>query len=323
MTPQRATVAQTFRGFWHGPPLGPYQLLCLQSFVAQGHCVEVFTYDRDLAVPDWITRRDAREILAGDHVLRYRTGLGAGSPALHANLFRYALLHQLGGWWVDLDVVLLHPDPTPDEIFIVFDPRPEPFVGNAIMHFPCGHALLAEAVERCVALGENVAFWGQTGPSLMTELSGKYGLLQLCKPAQLACPVDGFEIAALFDPARCDDIRQRCAASWFLHALNEIWREAGVPRELGPPQGSFLDWLYAEYDCGVKFQERMEIGDVMRWFENRNALVRLLERNRELEWVCRDIATVRDAVLTSTSWRISAPLRGLAHLTRRNPLRAD
>jgi len=59
MTVERA-APQTFRGFWHGSPLGPYQLLCLHSFVAHGHRVEVFTYDRDLAVRIFEQRQAVR-----------------------------------------------------------------------------------------------------------------------------------------------------------------------------------------------------------------------------------------------------------------------
>jgi hypothetical protein len=36
---------QIFRTFWHGAPLSQYQVLCLRSFVARGHRVELFSYD--------------------------------------------------------------------------------------------------------------------------------------------------------------------------------------------------------------------------------------------------------------------------------------
>ena len=254
---RKSSAAQTFRGFWHGSALGPYQLLCLRSFVANGHRVEVFSYDRDLTVPGWITRRDAREILNSDKVLHYRFGLAAGSPALHADLFRYALLRRLGGWWIDLDVVMLDPDPIPDDVTVGYEPRPGLYVGNAIMRFPAGHALLAEAVERCIELGENVTVWGQTGPSLMRELVRKHDLARFCRPAQLLYPLNANDdLVALFDPAFRDEIRDRCARSWFLHLTNEIWREAGIPRDLGPPRGSFLDWLCAKHDFDSNFCDR-------------------------------------------------------------------
>src|SRR5919199_4974204 len=152
----------TFRGFWHGSQLGPHQLFGLRSFVAQGHGVELFTYDAAIDVPDWIERRDAREILPADHVMVYRSGWGAGSPALHSNLFRYAMLHRLGGWWVDLDVMLLRPDlPACDEFYFS---NGRGSVASAVLRFPANDPLMAEAVQRSRAVSEETALWGQTGP---------------------------------------------------------------------------------------------------------------------------------------------------------------
>jgi hypothetical protein len=87
-------TVDTFRGFWHGPPLSPYELLCMRSVVAQGSRFELFTYDPAILVPEWVCRRDAREILPTDHVMVYRTGRGVGSPALHSDLFRYEMLEH-------------------------------------------------------------------------------------------------------------------------------------------------------------------------------------------------------------------------------------
>jgi hypothetical protein len=77
------------------------------SFVDNGYQTEVFTYDSSLRVPEWVTRRDAREILPTDRVFHYQSGFGSGSPSLHSNLFRYLMLKTLGGWWFDLDILLL------------------------------------------------------------------------------------------------------------------------------------------------------------------------------------------------------------------------
>jgi hypothetical protein len=97
----------TVRSFWHGSLLNPYLLLCLRSFVRRGCRVEVFSYEADPGFPEWIVARDAREIVPAQSVLLYRKGPGAGSPALHANLFRFALLDRLGGWWIDTDIAML------------------------------------------------------------------------------------------------------------------------------------------------------------------------------------------------------------------------
>ena len=57
------------------------------------------------------------EIWPTDHVLTYRNDISRGGFALHANLFRYAMLHRLGGWWIDQDVILLRQELPAQDIF--------------------------------------------------------------------------------------------------------------------------------------------------------------------------------------------------------------
>ena len=103
--------------------------------------------------------------------------IGRGSFALHANLFRYALLFKLGGWWIDHDVVLLSPELPKEEIFFsieTLDPMRATF---SVLKFPAGHPAMGEALEKCAALAETAAY-GQTGADLFTEMVAKYDLVK-------------------------------------------------------------------------------------------------------------------------------------------------
>jgi hypothetical protein len=259
--------SETLRTFWHGPPFSPYQLLCLHSFVSRGHRVEVFSYERDLVVPNWIAHRDASEILPTEHVLRYQIGVGRGSPALHANLFRYRMLERLGGWWLDADVALLQPQLPDDEFFFAADGD---HFSNAILKFPAGHPLLLAAAERCQAIGE-AATWGQTGPTLLTELVGQFNLAQYGKPKDTCYPILWDEIEAFFDPDRCSEVKRRCEGAIFVHLYNEMWRRAGIPVALGPPPGSFLDRLGDELDFPFLSHDRLKFSMVMKNIERQRA----------------------------------------------------
>ena len=270
---------QIVRTFWHGPPLDPYRLLCLRSFVAQGHRVELFTYSEGLSLPDWIVQRNANDIWPTDRVLRYQSGAGLGNPALHANLFRLALLQRLGGWWIDADVILLRPD-LPDDVYF-FAREDEPYFNNAVIKFPPRHALLAEAIEYCRAIGET-AIWSQTGSRLLTDLVRKYDLTRYGRPGEATCPVPWFDIEALFDPGRCVEVRQRSAKSVFLHLCKQMWHRSGIPSQLAPPQGSFLDELIAELDLGVRFPGRMDFAGVRERF-GRTMRAELMQRTVSLE----------------------------------------
>ena len=320
------------RGFWHGPPLGPYQLLCLRSFASRGICVEVFSYDSEFAVPEWVISRDAREIFPTERVLEYQVGFGRGSPSLHANLFRYIMLHQLGGWWIDLDVILMRPTLPESEFFFARFGDSTTRLNTAVLKFPSKHPLMAEAIARSETIGEHASEWAQTGPLLFTELVERHELANLSQPYDSVHPIPWFEVDALFNPDRCNEMRERCAASTFLHLFNEVWRGSGIPRELGPPVGSFIDQLFAEHDIGIGFKDRMTTDNVVRWIENRNRRIRLEGNERRLlversamearlEHLEKEQAnllasraameTRLEGLLASTSWKVTAPLRAL------------
>ncbi|HXL84762.1 MAG TPA: glycosyltransferase [Casimicrobiaceae bacterium] len=259
---------EVVRSFWHGAPLSSYQVLCLRSFLRNGFAVEVFTYQPEIGCPAGVTQRDAREVWPTDHVLCYQTGLGQGSPALHSDLFRYKLLQRYGGWWTDLDVFCFR-RPLPElDIFFAAEPHDASFFNGAILKFPRRHPLLDQAIERSEAVGEN-ASWGQIGPYLLAKLIAEHGLAANGQSYPAAYPLAWNEVAALFDPARCEEVKERCKKAWFIHLFNEVWRGAGVPQHFGPPRGSYLDWLFVTFAPDIAFHHRLEFPYAGSWIENR------------------------------------------------------
>jgi len=238
----------------------------LRSFVDRGHQVELYTYDySEIEVPDWIVRKDAQEIWPADHVMCYQNQLdiGRGSFALHSNLFRYALLFKMGGWWTDLDVVLLRPELPQQEVFFSIESLDPLRATLSVLKFPKGHPAMMEALEKCVTLGETPLF-GETGADLFTEMVAKYDLAKFGQPMELTYPVSALDVPSLFDPAHRDELLNRCEPAYFLHLFNETWRRAGIPRGLGPPEGSFIDYLLRQHGFDV-LSPRMELADLKRW----------------------------------------------------------
>ena len=301
--------AEAVRGFWHGEPLNAYQLLCLRSFAVYGHRVELYSYDPSLAVPDWVERKDASQILPPERVLRYRSGTGPGSFAVYTNLFRYALLHRLGGWWADLDLLLLRGDLPQDEIFFAASGQLDQVSSN-LVKFPSEHPMLAEAMARAALL--EVELWAQAGQPLLTVLIKQHGLAQLCRPRTDSSPIAWFELPMLFDPSRTDEVRDRCAAAYALDLHDEVWRGAGIPFKQAPPEGSYIDLALRQHDLGLHFAERMDFADAARWIENlRNSIaldaqLRALQTSHhELETKYRALEGQHDALVAA-----SLPQRG-------------
>jgi len=260
-------MTEIIRSFWHGPPLHPYLLLCLHSFTERGYPVEVFTYERDHGFPSWITARDAREILPCETVMVYRQGLGAGSPSLHSNLFRFVLLERLGGWWADTDIALLAPKlPSTDLYFAAEDSS----YANSIIKFPSSHPLLTEAAEYARNVGDDVP-WSTTGPPLLTALIHKYKLETRATPRLHGCPFGFKDVPKFFDPQYADELTERTRSSFFMHLYNEIWRRFGIPTNLGPPAGSFLDRQFRQSGLDIRFRERIELRHLEVWTTNAKA----------------------------------------------------
>jgi len=92
---------------WIGGPLSWTEQMCIKSYLRVGYEVDLYHYDEVYNVPEGVNLLDAREILSGDCIYRYFLN---GSPAIHADKFRYRLLRAREDIiWSDTDVYCLRP----------------------------------------------------------------------------------------------------------------------------------------------------------------------------------------------------------------------
>lgn len=249
---------QTVRTFWHGAAMPLYQQACLASFARRGHRVEVFTYQDAANFAEALHVRDAREILQEARVLR---PLVDGRLGIHANLFRYALLERLGGWWVDPDVMLMQPDLPEGDIYLA---SPDAFRRTpvAVLKFPARHPLMTEARRRADALDDNPDEWERAGAALLSELVSRSNV---ARQEENLGPISWLNVPDLFNPDRRDELHRISADARFLHLQDEVWRRAGIPLGLAPPEGSYLAELLERQGIGAAFPARMTFDQVNRW----------------------------------------------------------
>jgi glycosyltransferase involved in cell wall biosynthesis len=145
---------RTVHALWIGKELSKLELLTIHSFLRHGHEFHLWLYD-DLqtSLPKNVILENAEEILPRTRIFRQKkvdreSGVGCGSLGPFSDLFRYKLLLDKGGWWVDMDVTCLRPFnfKTP----YVFRPHRVGVVGN-IMKCPAQSKLMKmtyEQVER-------------------------------------------------------------------------------------------------------------------------------------------------------------------------------
>ncbi|NBT58795.1 hypothetical protein EBT16_08435, partial [bacterium] len=99
--------AATLQTLWIGAQLKPLHTACLESFLRFGHTIDLYSYEAVNGVPPGIQLKNAESILPAKKIFAYQKGPGKGSFSAFSNLFRYTLLFERGGVWIDTDVFCL------------------------------------------------------------------------------------------------------------------------------------------------------------------------------------------------------------------------
>src|SRR5262249_43552223 len=159
----------------------------------------------------------------------YEPATTFGSHALFSNLFRYKLLAERGGWWVDTDVICLGREIPQYEIFCAYEGSGSGVVNGAVLYLPKGHAVAREGYERALSVREG-AQGGEVGRKLVTPLIAAHGRADLVQPMQVCYPIHYTEVFDLLRPSRADVLRERVRSAHFLHLWNEILRREPVDK---------------------------------------------------------------------------------------------
>ena len=200
--------------------------LCIASFLRHGHEVHLYTYGHVDAIPTGTVVRDGREILPAERIFFYSEH---NSPSGFANFFRYKLLLDRGGWWVDTDMVCLRPfDFDGEHVFSAETSRGVAAVNCGVIRAPRGSEAMAFAWETCNAKDPAALRWGETGPALMKQAVEHCGLEDAVQPPEAFCPIPWPEWRRLLDG---DDALELPAKSYAVHLWNEMWRRGGADKD--------------------------------------------------------------------------------------------
>ena len=206
------------QGLWIGQELSVMEQLSIASFLRNGHEFHLYSYNQLLNVPAGTVIKDGNEVLPASAVFQYK---GRPSYAGFANFFRYKLLLERGGLWVDMDVVCLRPFDFPEEYIFSSEMNDgSETINCGVIKAPKGSEVMAYAWRICQAKKPDQLVWGETGPGLMSEAVRKYRLDKYQKPYYTFCPISDWHkflepyVAAIHPQA------------YAVHLWNEAWRLA-------------------------------------------------------------------------------------------------
>ena len=232
------------QSLWVGERLTTMERLAIASFVHWGHEYHLYAYNPVEGVPPGAEVRDAREILPADSVFTYQTGFGAGSYSAFSNRFRYKLLLERGGWWVDTDVVCLRPFFGLPPVVLTTEhdsPVSTGFkVASAVMRMPAGNPLMQWAWNECLRHDPATLVWGQTGPQLLQRGVHELELQRFLRPASFTSNVPYWEWRAFVDPL---PPLLPVTETYGAHLFHQMWIDGGAdPDAEFPPTCLYETW---------------------------------------------------------------------------------
>jgi hypothetical protein len=152
--------------------------LCISSFLRHGHPFHLYVYQETEGIPAGTIVCDANEILPASRIFMYRAHQ---SYAGFSNFFRYKLLLEKGGWWVDADTVCVKPFEFAEPF--VFSSELAPHVDGShglteigvtkvnvgVLKVPAGSDIMQYCWDVCTKLNPDDLVWGQCGPQLLSR----------------------------------------------------------------------------------------------------------------------------------------------------------
>ncbi len=243
------------QSLWVGKRLSTMEILSIRSFLHHGHDYHLYVYEPIANLPEGAVARDAREILPESRIFRYKE---SGSLAGFSNFFRYKLLLERGGWWVDTDVICLRPFEFPAAYVFASEmiqsgPAAQriPVAASAVLKAPAGSEVMAYAWEVCAAKDPALLAWGETGPRLVAELVHKFSLANCLHPPEVFCPLSCHDWQHVLEPARVLPLSQTSVS---LHLWNEMWRDEGRDKDAAYPADCPYTQLQQQYLCPATTQ---------------------------------------------------------------------
>jgi hypothetical protein len=255
-------LVESFSTLWVGGDIGYYEKLSLQSALASGKRVTLYSYEELKSVPEGILLSDASLILPKTHEVEriIEAKLFSGL----ANIFRYQLLQQMPTAWFDTDIVFLKREfPVSPYLFAYQDSK---VINNAILSFPQGSDLGRIMTKQATTKRVLSRPRGTTGPRLLTKSVEALSLENYALPESSFYPLHYSEVWKLFDPGSLDILLNLTTDSYAIHLWNEMLKFTGYDLKLHrPPYGSYMEHLFLTFNCEMPELPPWPIPKYERW----------------------------------------------------------
>lgn len=235
-------MADVVQSLWVGNRLSVMEQMCLASFLDHGHPFHLYAYEPIEGLPDGTVVKDANEILPESSIFMYTE---YATYAGFSNFFRYKLLLERGGWWVDTDMVCIRTfNFVEPYVFSSERGGDGPRVNVGAIKVPPGSGVMQYAWDACRESDPKQLQWGQTGPRLAAAAVEACSLQQYVRPPHVFCPIFFTDRPKLLDPQATWDFTEETHA---IHMWNELWRRDNQSKDASYAEGCLYETLKQRY----------------------------------------------------------------------------
>jgi len=247
---------------WIGGNLSWIEQLCIKSFLDHGHAFTLYTYEGVTNAPEGTIVADANALFPATEFITHRA---SGSPAYHADAFRYRMIAETGLAWVDVDILCQRPWRLSEDAPLFGWEKPGRVVCNAVLRLPRTSPALERLNAFCAtqypippwfAAEERAALeaaheagapvhvgdmpWGVPGPAAVTHFLRETGEIEAAQPQVAFYPIPFRDRRDMLSAGI--DISDRLGPDcWGVHLWNRRLRRRLVTHHGGIPEhGSFV-----------------------------------------------------------------------------------
>jgi len=236
------------QSLWIGNSFSVMEKLGASSFIKNDNEFHLYSYEKIEGIPEGVVIKDANEIISEDKIFKYKK---YNTYSAFANLFRYKLLLEKGGYWVDMDIVSFKKfDYTDDYIFTQERISKKRLFGynhqinNCIIKVPAGSEIMDYCYKEALKKNSDSLHWGQTGPELLTKAVYLFKMEEYITKPNRFYPIAWWEWKEFISENPKKNILNNSDA---IHFYNEMWRREGVDKSADFPESSIYEQLKKKY----------------------------------------------------------------------------
>lgn len=228
------------QSLWVGGELSKMEQTSINSFLNKGHDYHLYTYGHVKGVPKGVDVKEAGKIFPKTKYVEEKSK----ESATFSNKFRYKLLKNKGGIWVDADIICLRPFNFEKEYVFAserverqskwdFDLPARPV--GCVIKSPKQSKIIDYCLQESEKFNSKRVEWGKIGTRLVGKAVEKFNMQEFVAPFWKFCPISWWNWRALISENKIEifkeKIKKMTLRPYSYHLWNSMWSENGIDKD--------------------------------------------------------------------------------------------